>query len=474
MAAVDLKSIRGRRKFVEAGFQFVFDRRSSDGEKLFWRCDQRNNGCPVRIHTTTSDEVVKRLHEHNHGSDAAAVEVNRVLNAIKERAKTTVETPAQIITTEVQNVTQAVQGMMPRNGTIRKVIQRQRRAVNAPPPAPVDLQTLIIPEDFQRYETSPGHFEEFLLIDTGAGPNRILVFGRERNMEWSGEIRSLYMDGTFKQSPPLFHQIYVILAERNGFVLPLLYALLPNKRRQTYNLLFETIAQRWPNLKPSSISVDFEIAAFQAAQTAFQDAQMFGCLFHLTRNMKKKLTEEQLIGRYNNDPQFALQARMIVATAFVPIGDIDRALDTLNDPLTQLDTDLQPIVDWLEDNYVGRLNRNGTRRNPFFPNYMWNVFERTLNGQDRTNNHAEAAHRRLQSVLQMDHPSLWTFIRSLQKVQKERDVLYEQMVAGHAPPAKRRKYRDADTRLLHLVRNFQSRPMSEYLRGIAYNFEMND
>ena len=78
------------------------------------------------------------------------------------------------------------------------------------------------------------------------------------------------------------------------------------------------------------------------------------------------------------------------------------------------------------------------------------------------------------SRLQMDHPSIWTFIRSLCKVQKERDVLYEQMVVGHAPPAKRRKYRDADKCILTLVRDFQNRPMNEYLRGITHNYEMRD
>ena len=98
--------------------------------------------------------------------------------------------------------------------------------------------------------------------------------------------------------------------------------------------------------------------------------------------------------------------------------------------------ELQPVVDWLEDNYIGRLNRNGSRRRPIFPVAMLNMYDRTINGLDRTNGNAEAAHRRLQSVLQMDHPSIWTLICSLRQVQKERDILYEQMMAGHAPTAK--------------------------------------
>jgi len=169
-----------------------------------------------------------------------------------------------------------------------------------------------------------------------------------------------------------------------------------------------------------------------------------------------------------------MQARMIVAVAFVPVNSVDTALDVLSDNQDGISQDLQPVLDWFEDNYVGRLNRNGSRRQPIFPIRMWNVFDRTLNGQERTNNHAEAAHRRLQSVLQMDHPSIWKFVDGLRRVQKERDLLFEQMVAGNPPPVKRRKYRQADSRILSLVRDFEHRPMKEYLRGIAHNFEMTD
>jgi hypothetical protein len=48
------------------------------------------------------------------------------------------------------------------------------------------------------------------------------------------------------------------------------------------------------------------------------------------------------------------------------------------------------------------------------------------------------------------------------------------MVARNPPPVKRRKYRDTDTRILSLVQDFNNRPMNEYLRGIAHNFEIND
>jgi len=99
------------------------------------------------------------------------------------------------------------------------------------------------------------------------------------------------------------------------------------------------------------------------------------------------------------------------AAAFVPVNAIDDALDVLNDQQHGVEPELQSVVDWLEDNYVSRLNRNGTRCRAIFPVNMWNTYDRTLNRLDRTNNHAKAAHRRLQSILQMNNADTMSYLQ---------------------------------------------------------------
>ncbi|CAI6351496.1 unnamed protein product [Macrosiphum euphorbiae] len=117
--------------------------------------------------------------------------------------------------------------------------------------------------------------------------------------------------------------------------------------------------------------------------------------------------------------------------------------------------------------------RGNGRRQPLFPHEMWNVFNRTLNQQDRINNPAEAAHRRLQTELGMNHSTIWKLIDGLRKVQTNRDFYYEQLVAGHNPPVKLKKYRDADQRILTVVRDYFNRAVVEYLRGISHNYQMS-
>ena len=148
-------------------------------------------------------------------------------------------------------------------------------------------------------------------------------------------METLYVDGTFSLAPALFAQIYVVMADRGGFVLPVLYILLPNKEGETYRRMFEAIKQLWPHLNPTAVSIDFEQAAIGAIRSTFPDCAIRGCLFHLTKNLRKKLADEGLLRRYNTDPEFALAARMVIALFFVPIEDLDVALEALTNELTE-------------------------------------------------------------------------------------------------------------------------------------------
>ena len=151
-----------------------------------------------------------------------------------------------------------------------------------------------------------------------------------------------------------------------------------------------------PNLNQTSISCDFEKAAFQAVSARFPNASIDGCFFHFVKNFKKVIDNNGMKFQYQNDPNFALMARMIPALAFVPVRDLDMAFTSLTQFLPAV---FQPMLEWLEDNYLGRLVANNQRRQPSFPIRMWNVNDRVQQHIGRTNNFAEAAHRRIQQEL---------------------------------------------------------------------------
>jgi len=77
--------------------------------------------------------------------------------------------------------------------------------------------------------------------------------------------------------------------------------------------------------------------------------------------MRRQLSENGLLQRFSAEPRFALHARMIVALAFVPIDNSDDAFDALSN---QLANEFTPVLNWLEDNYIGRPGRNNRRSRP--------------------------------------------------------------------------------------------------------------
>jgi len=50
--------------------------------------------------------------------------------------------------------------------------------------------------------------------------------------------------------------------------------------------------------------------------------------------------------------------------------------------------------------------------------------------EDRTNNHAEGAHRKVYATLGSNHPVIWKFIQAIRTVQRGRDAYYELLIAG--------------------------------------------
>ena len=162
---------------------------------------------------------------------------------------------------------------------------------------------------------------------------------------------------------------------------------------------------------------------------------------------------------------------MIIALTFVPLEKIDEYMDTL---AAVLPDELIALFYWFEDNYIGRQNRHqNARLNPIFAPKIWNLYERTINNEHRTNNHAEAANRRLQYELGMHHPTIWKFIDALRKVQG-RDAFLEKLIAGYPPPKKLKKSRDIDERIKKVIMEVESLDPIDFLKGVAHNYEMKN
>ncbi|KFD55441.1 hypothetical protein M513_03781 [Trichuris suis] len=469
MAEQSFLSKRDREKFAHDGYMFNIERLDVKKRVKFWRCDKRcAYDCRARLHTSMeTGEVIKLVNDHNHGSDAVAVEFAAIRGALKKRADETCDPPAVIVKEVCQSVSPDLRAHLPNSAAMREIIRRRRRPTPSVQPQPADLASVVIPEAYQMYSDE----DQFLLFDSGQGDqNRIILFGRQSYGAWADSIKNIVADGAFKMAPPPFSQVYVIMAESNGYVLPMLYALLPNKEEQTYCRLFEVIKELWPKFAPETIAVDFEDAAVNAIKANFPSAQLCGCFFFLVRSLKKNLSEQGLLPRYNNDCEFALSARMIASLAFVPVESVDSVFEDL---LRELPDELIPTLDWFEETFVGLPTQFGGRRLPRYPPSMWSVYHRTLYDGDQTTTFVEELHRQMRSLFGTDDPSIWNFIDGIRKIQLMMDLNYKCYTAGEEPPKKRTKRARTSNRILQIMRHFGKQPNADYLRGIAICFLLN-
>lgn len=182
---------------------------------------------------------------------------------------------------------------------------------------------------------------------------------------------------------------FIRLGVRNGWRIPLIFVLTTNKTTATYPTIFEMIKKDVPNFNPTQITVDFEMAAINAAKKAFPNAKIQGCHFHLAKNVVKNLGQHGLKTRYESDIKFAAEIRQLIALAFVPVDLVVKTWDmfiqhskTLNKRQQKKHGNIGTFVnDYFMNHYIGKPKPKGGRGKPPFPIELWNVYGSSIQGK---------------------------------------------------------------------------------------------
>ena len=106
---------------------------------------------------------------------------------------------------------------------------------------------------------------------------------------------SVILDGTFKCLPNLIAQFYTIHGQYGGFVVPLVYAFLPNKQAVTYRILFERLLVYLAvlRLRPcvTEIVTDCEAAVVSVVREMLLAVTHRLCFFHFCQANYRYVTE---------------------------------------------------------------------------------------------------------------------------------------------------------------------------------------
>lgn len=139
----------------------------------------------------------------------------------------------------------------------------------------------------------PLDHKDFCLADYSHEDERILVFASEEARELLKIGKIFFCDGTFKKCPKPFTQLYVFFCDLGStddknFVVPVVYVLLTNKKKETYILMMNLIKSQIPEWGPSKIISDFEQSFISAVKVVFPMVEHHGCFYHFQNQLRRK------------------------------------------------------------------------------------------------------------------------------------------------------------------------------------------
>ena len=345
-------------------------------------------------------------------------------------------------------------GKLPLLNSLKRNVQRVRHARHARHQGDLRSATsrsdLVLPEEFT---TLPGG-ENILLFDSGNNNQRILIFGTNQTLDILQRSDHWYCDGTFKSSPALFDQLFIIHGQFRESILPLVFVLMPNRTHSSYTRVLAALKNLRPNLAPATIMSDFERASINAFHDEFPVARQLGCFFHFSQSVWKHIQQHSSISEeYRETPDFALNMKMLAALAFLPPSEVADAYDILeaSDFFEQNEGILRPFLNYFETTWIGSMDRRKNRRPPLFDIELWNCRQSVVDGLGKTTNACEGFNRAINSMLSAAHPTIFKLIDCLKKELELSRAKIEKIIAGNDVSSGREIYKQSAARLKKLV-----------------------
>jgi MULE transposase domain len=99
-------------------------------------------------------------------------------------------------------------------------------------------------------------------------------------MQWSGILTGSLMEPS--SAPDIFYQLFTVHVFKEGSIVLISYALLPNKQRATYERMLTAI-NTMRNFDPTTVTCDFEMTSIDAVQAMYPRVLITGCFFHFSQ-----------------------------------------------------------------------------------------------------------------------------------------------------------------------------------------------
>lgn len=254
---------------------------------------------------------------------------------------------------------------------------------------------------------------ENLLAFSGVELNTpMLILAPPSNLVHLCQAKTILGDGTFKYCPPHFLQIYTLHGFlNNGHYVPLVFALLPDKRQDTYALFLQKLVELCKAqglvFAPNTILVDFEMAAHNAIRRVLPITNIGCCRFHFAQSIFRKIGELGLRPVYRD--RAADESRWLHHFFGLPLLPNDMVEATFTDHFMAEapgEDIYQTFSDYILHTYI--------EPGALFPPAMWAW---PPGDNPHTTNACESFHARLSGVFENPHPNIYAFLQGFKQLQ---------------------------------------------------------
>ncbi|CAK9296435.1 unnamed protein product [Gordionus sp. m RMFG-2023] len=209
-----------------------------------------------------------------------------------------------------------------------------------------------------------------------------------------------------KYRPPMPHSIldielsaeYAMTTRNERVMIPIIYALLPDKTKETYIRLFQIItnfcAERQITFNPRFGQTDFEAAAISALKFVFPSMIIKGCFSHYSQALWRRCQSLGLVSLYLNHSNVHKVVRRMTTLPFCKEENISRVRQNCYIMASE-NPMLLDFMEYMDTTWLGL--------NAIFPHGIWTRYK--VDGP-RTNNHLEGFHHALKRKTAHAHPNV--------------------------------------------------------------------
>ena len=334
---------------------------------------------------------------------------------------------------------QEFDSLMPSEVSMRPSIYGWKRQVI--PPNPDSVEDINLDNPYSKMDDGESIIKGDENVN-GDTKRRVIFMSTDKVLkEGVRKGQSGVMDATFKASPVMFSQLFIISLFISGVCWrPVGYAYMTDKYQDTYDTLFQILAGLYGEKEIQfkdgfKMLADWECAERNAWRNNF-DEELGGCLFHFGQANWRAAQQHGLAVSYVHEPKVRVFMWYHFSLPHVPLADLYLALDVIRNSLHDFEVvaNQSPEDNHLFENlrnYHSYFNR--TWVNGSYSPSEWNYFEKD---DITTSNAAESTNWRFTVKMGCKQPNIYNSLAAIKSDLKKTEKVFDLIELNRIRPYK--------------------------------------